>query len=209
MKYSYLIALTATLGLAVLTAGCTKPEEAAPDPIATPAATNPEASAAKGPSSSADLNKMSPPTTIGPPPPPSGAAETGGALPPFKSSGKVQKTASGLQYDDMTVGTGAVPKPGQYVQVHYVGTLENGTKFDASYDRGEPIEFPLGQGNVIKGWDEGIATMKVGGRRKLIIPGDLAYGASPPPGAPIPPNAVLLCDVTLVGVSDAPKQGGM
>jgi peptidylprolyl isomerase len=122
--------------------------------------------------------------------------------PPFKSSGNIQKAASGLQYDDMTIGTGATPKQGQTVSVNYIGTLEDGTKFDSSYDRGEPITFPLGAGRVIKGWDEGIATMKVGGRRKLIIPPDLGYG--PGGQGPIPPNATLIFDVQLVDVKDSP-----
>ena len=97
------------------------------------------------------------------------------------------------------MGTGAQPKPGQTISVHYSGYLDNGTKFDSSLDRGEPIKFPLGAGRVIRGWDEGIATMKVGGKRKLIIPPDLAYGAKGS-GSVIPPNARLTFDVELVAV---------
>jgi peptidylprolyl isomerase len=146
--------------------------------------------------------------SIGPPPPPEGA-EAPSAPTPFKSSGKVQKTASGLQYDDMTVGTGPAPKSGQYVKVHYVGTLEDGTEFDASYKRNKPFEFQIGQGSVIKAWDEGVMTMKVGGRRKLIVPPDLGYGETGTPGGPIPPNATLNFDVELLGVSDTPTEAGM
>src|SRR4051794_17328866 len=101
---------------------------------------------------------------------------------------------------DIRAGTGAECKDGDSVSVHYTGTLENGTKFDSSRDRGEPFSFPLGQGQVIKGWDEGIATMKPGGRRKLIIPGDLGYGASGTPDGKIPPNATLIFDVELLRI---------
>ncbi len=108
---------------------------------------------------------------------------------------------SGVKYYDMKVGTGANPKIGQTVSVQYTGTLLDGTKFDSSYDHGgQPIDFPIGVGSVIKGWDEGVPSMKVGGKRRLVIPGDLAYGANPPPGAPIPPNATLIFDIELVGV---------
>ncbi|MGH9881533.1 MAG: FKBP-type peptidyl-prolyl cis-trans isomerase [Pyrinomonadaceae bacterium] len=108
-------------------------------------------------------------------------------------------TASGLKYSDLVVGTGATPQRGQTVTVHYAGMLENGTKFDSSYDRGVPSDFRIGVGAVIKGWDEGLMSMKVGGKRKLIIPPNLGYG---PEGRPptIPGNATLVFDVELLGV---------
>lgn len=106
-------------------------------------------------------------------------------------------TTSGLKYVDITEGTGATPRTGQMLSVHYTGTLQDGTKFDSSYDRGKPYEFRIGTGSVIKGWDEGLMNMKVGGKRKLIIPPNLGYG---PRGSPpkIPGNATLLFDVELV-----------
>lgn len=107
---------------------------------------------------------------------------------------------SGVKYYDMKVGTGPHPKIGQTVSVQYTGTLLNGTKFDSSYDHGgQPIDFPIGVGRVIKGWDEGVPGMKVGGKRRLVIPGALAYGANSPTPA-IPPNATLVFDIELVGV---------
>jgi peptidylprolyl isomerase len=112
-------------------------------------------------------------------------------------------TPSGLQITDSKVGTGATPKPGQTCVMHYTGWLyqsgTKGKKFDSSVDRGEPFEFPIGQGRVIRGWDEGVATMKVGGKRTLIIPPALGYGASGAGGI-IPPNATLIFDVELLGV---------
>lgn len=109
-------------------------------------------------------------------------------------------TPSGLRYVDIVQGTGEQPKQGQVVLVHYTGTLPNGRKFDSSVDRGQPFKFVLGAGMVIKGWDEGIATMKVGGKRKLIIPPQLGYGSSGAGGGVIPPNATLLFDVELLGI---------
>lgn len=108
-------------------------------------------------------------------------------------------TPSGLKYQDVVVGNGPSPRQGQRVSVHYTGWLTNGTKFDSSRDRGEPFQFSLGRGEVIKGWDEGVASMKVGGRRKLTIPPDLAYGSRGAGGA-VPPNATLIFDVELLGV---------
>ena len=112
-------------------------------------------------------------------------------------------TASGLQYEDTTVGSGAEAKAGQRVQVHYTGWLFNdgqqGGKFDSSKDRGQPFVFGLGAGQVIRGWDEGVQGMKVGGTRRLIIPAALGYGARGAGGV-IPPNATLLFEVELLGV---------
>lgn len=113
-------------------------------------------------------------------------------------------TVSGLEYEDVNVGTGAEAKAGDHVSVHYTGWLRNadgsaGTKFDSSKDRGDPFEFPLGAGHVIKGWDEGVQGMKIGGVRKLIIPAALGYGARGAGGV-IPPNATLIFEVELLGV---------
>src|SRR5712672_4482411 len=104
-----------------------------------------------------------------------------------------------LQIEDIREGTGPAAKAGQTVVVHYVGTLTNGTKFDSSRDRGQPFSFPLGGGRVIKGWDEGVQGMKVGGKRTLTIPPELGYGARGAGGV-IPPNATLIFDVELLGV---------
>jgi FKBP-type peptidyl-prolyl cis-trans isomerase FkpA len=114
------------------------------------------------------------------------------------------KTDSGLQYQDLVVGTGAAASAGHQVTVHYTGWLQNpdgsaGAKFDSSVDRGQPFVFPLGASRVIRGWDEGVAGMKVGGKRKLIIPAALGYGARGAGGV-IPPNATLIFDVELLGV---------
>jgi len=108
-------------------------------------------------------------------------------------------TTSGLQYVELQPGTGAAPQAGQTVYVHYRGTLEDGTQFDSSYDRGQPFSFVLGAGRVIAGWDEGIALMKVGGKAKLIIPPELGYGSREIPGV-IPANSTLIFEVELVRV---------
>ena len=113
--------------------------------------------------------------------------------------GDTVTTSSGLKYIDLKVGSGAAPQVGQTVSVHYTGWLTNGRKFDSSRDRGQPYEFPLGQHKVVRGWDEGISTMKVGGQRKLIIPAELGYG-NRGRGDAIPPGATLIFDVELMGV---------
>src|SRR6185436_12988029 len=117
-----------------------------------------------------------------------------------KKGPKTVTTDSGLQYEDLVVGTGVSPQAGQKVKVHYTGWLTDGTKFDSSFDHGGPIDFPIGVGGVIKGWDEGLMSMKVGGKRKLIIPPQLGYGARGAGGV-IPPNATLVFEVELLGVN--------
>ncbi|MDH5587458.1 MAG: FKBP-type peptidyl-prolyl cis-trans isomerase [Nitrospirota bacterium] len=107
------------------------------------------------------------------------------------------KTSSGLQYADLAVGTGREAHAGETATVHYTGTLVDGTKFDSSKDRNQPFSFRLGAGHVIKGWDEGVEGMKIGGTRKLVIPSDLGYG-SRGAGAAIPPNATLIFIVELL-----------
>ena len=122
-----------------------------------------------------------------------------------QATGKTMPTSSGLQITDSKVGEGASPKTGQTCVMHYTGWLyqngEKGKKFDSSVDRGEPFEFAIGTHQVIRGWDEGVATMKVGGKRTLIIPPELGYGARGAGGV-IPPNATLIFDVELLGVKD-------
>jgi FKBP-type peptidyl-prolyl cis-trans isomerase FkpA len=125
------------------------------------------------------------------------------ATPTARAAGATMTTPSGLKIIDTKVGTGAQPKQGQTAVVHYTGWLDNngtkGAKFDSSLDRGEPFEFAVGMGQVIKGWDEGVATMKVGGKRTLVIPPKLGYGARGAGGV-IPPDATLIFDVELLDV---------
>ena len=174
MKLTLPILTFAAMAL-IGTAGCGDKDNSA----------GPAASAGSTPSGapSADATKVPDTTTID------------GKSVPLKS------TPSGLRYYDTKVGTGASPKTGQTVSVQYTGTLLDGTKFDSTADRGNaPFEFHLNQHEVIQGWDEGLATMKVGGKRRLVIPGGLAYGDSPPPNSPITPNATLVFDIELVAI---------
>ncbi len=120
---------------------------------------------------------------------PTGQAATAGMI----------TTPSGLAYQDLVPGSGPSPTAGKLVRVHYTGWLQDGTKFDSSLDSGQPFEFPLGTGQVIPGWDEGVMTMKVGGKRKLVVPPQLGYGARGAGGA-IPPNATLTFEVILLDV---------
>jgi FKBP-type peptidyl-prolyl cis-trans isomerase len=117
---------------------------------------------------------------------------------PTKPTGKLTTTPSGLKYYELKVGGGKAAKAGDNVKVHYTGWLTSGKKFDSSLDRNEPFEFKLGAGMVIKGWDEGVAGMKVGGKRQLRVPPNLGYGAQGAGGV-IPPNAELIFDVELLG----------
>jgi FKBP-type peptidyl-prolyl cis-trans isomerase len=118
---------------------------------------------------------------------------------PTKVTGEGTTTPSGLKYWDIKVGTGQEAKEGDHVKVHYTGWLTSGKKFDSSVDAHQPYEFTLGKGEVIKGWDEGVAGMKVGGKRQLRIPPELGYGEKGYPGV-IPANATLIFDVQLLGV---------
>jgi peptidylprolyl isomerase len=139
---------------------------------------------------------FSAPTTNAPSAPPAPASEID------KETGKpIVTTPSGLQYVDLVVGKGAAVKTGDHIFVNYVGTLVDGTKFDSSYDRGQPFDFIVGIGQVIKGWDEGLLTMNVGGKRKLIIPSRLGYGMEGQ-GDVIPANATLIFKVELVSVGN-------
>ncbi len=126
------------------------------------------------------------------------AADAKAAEAKTETKSKIVTTPSGLKYEDLKVGDGPSPQNGQTVVVHYTGWLLSLKKFDSSVDRGQPFEFRLGTGGVIKGWDEGVLTMKVGGKRKLIIPPDLGYGASG--NGPIPGNSTLIFEVELLGI---------
>lgn len=134
------------------------------------------------------------------------ATQTAGQKPktdtsgPTKVAGPGVKTDSGLQYWDVRMGTGQTAKEGNRVRVHYTGWLTNGKKFDSSVDAGTPFDFTIGNGEVIKGWEEGVAGMRVGGKRQLRIPPSLAYGAGGTPDGTIPPNATLIFDVQLLAV---------
>jgi peptidylprolyl isomerase len=118
---------------------------------------------------------------------------------PAAPVGEEVTTPSGLKYQDIVVGTGATPQQGDLCVMHYVGTLEDGKKFDSSYDHGRPFEYHFGVDGVIEGWREGVSTMKAGGKRKLVIPSHIGYGASGSPPV-IPPNATLIFEVELLEV---------
>lgn len=185
MRFRAIILIFMGLGLA----GCNSFQQPT---AAAPAAAAPSPSAAVAEATPAQASAAGATATV---------AEIGGKN---QATGEnAVTTASGLKYVVIKEGTGAMPKPGDLVKVHYTGTLQDGTKFDSSYDRGEPIQFVLGRGQVIPGWDEGIGLMKVGGKSKLIIPPNLAYGEKGAGGV-IPPNATLNFDVELVAAEPGP-----
>ncbi|HVE72442.1 MAG TPA: FKBP-type peptidyl-prolyl cis-trans isomerase [Thermoanaerobaculia bacterium] len=154
-------------------------------------ATDTASTTTSGDTAAIAANDTTPAEALVPTEPPGGTVDT------FSMPTNTQSTPSGLKYTIDLPGTGPQPKPGQIVAVHYTGWLPDGTKFDSSRDGGAPIEFPLGQGRVIDGWDEGIGLMKVGEKRTLVIPPDLAYGSRGSSGV-IPPNATLVFKVELV-----------
>lgn len=178
----------------LLVAGCNSFQQATPEAPAAEAATATPAVVEAAPTEAAPA---------APAPTEEPAEEASPAAAQLPADEDAITTDSGLKYVVVEEGTGETPKPGDLVKVHYTGTLEDGTKFDSSVDRGEPIEFVLGRGQVIPGWDEGIGLMKVGGKCRLIIPPDLAYGESGAGGV-IPPNATLNFDVELVSAEPGP-----
>jgi FKBP-type peptidyl-prolyl cis-trans isomerase len=131
---------------------------------------------------------------------PTGEAPAGSAAgaPGAAAGGQLHKLASGLQYQDIVVGSGKMAEAGMNVSIQYTGYLTDGTKFDSSLDRGQPLKFQVGGGQMIAGFDEGVKGMRIGGKRKLTIPPDMAYGAAGRPG--IPPNSTLLFDIELLDV---------
>ncbi|RLT27522.1 MAG: FKBP-type peptidyl-prolyl cis-trans isomerase [Chloroflexi bacterium] len=171
---------------------------------ATAAATAASASAATGTASAAasptsSATSVVSTTTGAAGAPGSRGTESNGQAPGIPTlSGEIKTTSSGLRYIDETVGTGATAQAGKVVAVHYTGWLTTGAKFDSSRDRGQPFAFPLGAGRVITGWDQGVAGMNVGGKRRLIIPAALGYGAQALPG--IPANSTLIFDVELLAI---------
>ena len=183
--------LAAALPAALIVSGCGKKPSPPPTPPPVTAPTNPPAPAA--PAAPAPTAKENTKVTE------SDAVQMARKLgTPTKN--KVVTTASGLQYIDVKDGKGEPAKAGDMVQMQYTGWLVNGTKFDSSKDHGtKPFSFPLGAGQVIKGWDEGVAGMKPGGVRKFIIPSNLGYGPQGAGGGAIPPNATLIFEVEYVG----------
>ncbi len=180
------------IGLAlVIGAGCPKPPEepteviAEPPPLTEPADEPEPAEPEPGEEEATEAAEEEP-----------GAEEA----PETEEAGEWTTTDTGLKYRDVKVGDGPSPEPGDMVVVHYTGTLKDGTKFDSSRDRDEPFSFPIGRGQVIEGWDEGVMTMKVGGKRELVIPPDLGYGERGTPDGAIPPNAELHFDVELLEI---------
>ncbi len=182
-----LVTLAACSALALVSAGCAKKQAA--EPVKVESAQKAEAPAPVEAVKAPEVVKA-----VEAAPAPAGEQKAEGTVEAVEVT-----TPSGLKFVELKIGEGELPQAGQTVIVHYTGTLTDGKKFDSSVDRGQPFSFVLGKGMVIKGWDEGLSTMKIGGKRKLIIPPELGYGARGAGGV-IPPNATLLFDVELIGV---------
>ena len=175
------IALLVALVLALVVCGCKAQQPETATPPTETVAPDAESTESESPGAAKEADPLDAARKLGTP-----------------TENEVVAMDSGLEYIDVKVGEGAEAEAGQTVSVHYTGWLVNGTKFDSSVDRGQPFEFPLGGGRVIKGWDEGVAGMKIGGVRKLIIPSDMGYGSRD--AGPIPPDSTLLFEVELLGV---------
>lgn len=191
MKNHWLIVITAAAALSFT--GCNKPTEKAESDTAAEKAATPADETPASYDAQPATPESAPVAT-----PAADAAAPADAATSAPQAAAEQTLPSGTRYTDLIVGTGNEAQAGNVVSVHYTGTLEDGTKFDSSRDRNQPFDFPLGGGQVIKGWDEGVAGMKVGGRRSLVIPADQAYGNRQM--GPIPPNSTLLFEVDLLAI---------
>jgi hypothetical protein len=208
MQRTIPLALVAITVMSLLGACSSYNQETSVTPsIVTPAVQTAASQATRAPAASAAASAVTPvqataTQTVAPGTCPDAAAPVPVSIPgipPIPADAKAVTTPSGLQYIDIVAGTGPVAGKGQTASVQYTGWLTDGKKFDSSRDRGQPFPFPLGGGQVIKGWDEGVAGMHVGGQRRLIIPQQLAYGVKGGGGV-IPPCATLIFDVELLGL---------
>jgi peptidylprolyl isomerase len=197
LKLQHLLIILIALALAACGPAPATPEEAPaaePETVAEPTQTPTVAPATQEPTAVPEAEEEAP----------AAQSDSSAAQPPVDEDALT--TESGLQYLILEQGSGESPQPGDIVEVHYTGTLADGTVFDSSYERGQPIRFPLGLGQVIPGWDEGIGLLQVGDKARLIIPPELAYGEAGAGGGVIPPNATLTFEVELVDILPGPPE---